>query len=39
MFVDINPKEEELSLVDLCTPNFILREIKSRLLGKEKEIL
>ena len=28
MSIDCNPKEEELCLVDSCTTNSILREIK-----------
>ena len=28
MSVDNNPKEEEICLVDSCTTNYILREIK-----------
>jgi hypothetical protein len=42
MSVDLNPKEEELCLVDPCTTNSILREMKyfqTLKRREEKEIL
>jgi len=41
MFVDLNPKEEELCFVDSCTTNSILREIKyfQTLTKKEGNIM
>jgi len=37
MSVDLNPKEEELCLVDSCTTNSILREIKYFQTLKKKD--
>ena len=37
MSVDLNPKEEELCLVDLCTTNSILREMKYFQTLKKRE--
>ena len=37
MFVDLNPKEEELCLVDSCTTNSILREMKYFQTLKKRE--
>ena len=37
MSVDLNPKEEELCLVDSCTTNSILREIKYFQTLKKRE--
>ena len=37
MSVDLNPKEEELCLVDSCTTNSILREMKYFQTLKKRE--
>ena len=37
MSVDLNPKEKELCLVDSCTTNSILREIKYFQTLKKRE--
>ena len=37
MSIDCNPKEEELCIVDSCTTNSILREIKYFQTLKKKE--
>jgi hypothetical protein len=37
MSVDLNPKEEKLCLVDSCTTNYILREMKYFQTLKKRE--
>jgi hypothetical protein len=37
MYVDLNPKEKELCLVDSCTTNSILREVKYFQTLKKRE--